>query len=465
MTHDLDADAIVVGGGISGLASAWALHRRGVRVLLLEAAARAGGCIGTTFERDFLLESGPNNALESSPLVGSLCDELGIAGERISAHPAARNRYILRHGELIALPLSPWALLTTPLFSGGAKWRLFCEPFIPRGAPDAEESVATFVRRRLGAEFLDYAINPFVGGVYAGTPETLSVSAAFPRLYELEQRYGSLIRGQLFGARARSRDSEKPRQSAPIFAFREGMQTLTDAIARRLPRIEFNTSAAGMNFRGDCCLVAVSGPSGIRELRTRTVVLAVPAYAAAILVSPFAPKCAAALEAIPYPPVTVAVSAYRRNAIAHPLDGFGMLIPACERMQTLGTIFSSTLFANRAPEDLVLLTTYVGGMRQPALAQLEESRIHELVQTQHATLLGASTPPEFVRLHRWPRAIPQYTLGHHSRIAEVDAAEHDFRGLYFCANYRGGIAIGDCINAAHRVAEQVVAFLGHKNFA
>lgn len=465
MTRDLDADVIVVGGGISGLASAWGLERHGARVLLLERAARVGGCIGTTIERGCLLESGPNSALETSPLVGSLCDELGIAGERIFAQPAARNRYILRQGKLTALPLSPGALLTTSLFSGGAKWRLFCEPFIRRGARDVEESVAAFVRRRLGAEILEYAINPFVGGVYAGTPETLSVSAAFPRLLELEQRYGSLIRGQLFGGRARSRDTEKSLQSAPMFAFRGGMQTLPDAIARQLARIELNTGAVSVSFRDNCCVVAVTAASGNRELRARAVVLAVPAYAAAVLVSPFAPKCAVALDAIPYPPVTVVLSAYRRNAIAHPLDGFGMLIPACERMQTLGMIFSSTLFENRTPGDLVLLTTFVGGMRQPALARIDDGQVKALVQKQHAAILGASAPPELVRVHRWPRAIPQYTLGHRARVAEVEETERMFPGLFFCANFRDGIAIGDCIGSANRVAKRVVAFLGRESFA
>ena len=460
MTTCIDADVIVVGGGISGLAGAWGLERRGARVILLETSARAGGCIGTTLEQDCLLESGPNSALETTPLIGPLLDELGISGARIPANPQARNRYILRDGRLAALPLSPLAFLTTPLFSTHAKLRLFRELFVGAGGADVEESVAEFVRRRLGPEFLDYAINPFVGGVYAGTPEALSVSAAFPRLYQLEQRYGGLIRGQLLGRRVRSRDPEKSRQSAPMFAFRDGMQTLTDAIARRLARIELETNVVGVSPGQDGYVVAVTDATGRRELRARGIVLAVPAYAAAELVSPFAPDCAAALAAIPYPPVTVVHSAYRRIAIAHPLDGFGMLIPEVERRQTLGTIFSSMLFENRAPADRVLLTTFVGGMRQPALAQLEEGSIHDLVQAQHAAILGASGNAEFVRVRRWPKAIPQYTLGHHSRIARVEETERKFPGLFFCANYRGGISIGDCISAADGVANRVRSFLG-----
>ena len=460
LTPGIDADVIVVGGGISGLASAWGLEQRGARVVLLEAASRAGGTIGSAREHGCLLESGPNSALATTPLIDALLAQLGISGERIEANAAARNRYILRHGRLAAVPLSPFAFFATPLFSIRAKLRLFCEPFIGRGAPDAEESVAGFVRRRLGAEFLDYAVNPFVAGVYAGDPETLSVSAAFPRLHALEQRHGSLIWGQLAGARARARSSDKSRHSASMFAFREGMQTLTDAIARRLARVEFNTEVIGV-ARAGCGYVITTGKAGAppRELRGRAVLIAAPAHAAARLMASIAPEAAAALSAIPYPPVAVVTSAYRRSAIAHPLDGFGYLVPACEGRQTLGTIFSSTLFEDRAPAHLALLTTFVGGMRQPTLARLNEREIADRVYAEHGAVLGAAARAEFTRVIRWSRAIPQYTLGHAARIARIEEAERNHPGLFFCANYRGGVAIGDCISAAHRAAGQVAAFL------
>lgn len=459
MTRDIDADVIVAGGGISGLACAWGLQQQGARVLVLEAGPHAGGCIATVRDRGCLLETGPNSALETTPLIQPLLEALGIAGARIPARPEARNRYILREGRLNALPLSPLAFLTSPLFSMRAKLRLFREPFIGRGATDTEESVAAFVRRRLGDEFLDYAINPFVGGVYAGDPEQLSVAAAFPRLHELEQAHGSLIRGQLAGARARRRNPEKSKQAAPMFAFEEGMQTLTDAIARRLPRIELGTRVARVGANdGNFVIEAIS--SGVRrEFHSRAVLLAVPAYAAAGLVEPFAPQAAAALAAILYPPVAVVHSVYRRSAIAHPLDGFGMLVPACEHRMILGTIFSSTLFGNRAPGETVLLTTFVGGVRQPELAQLAETELGDLAHTEHASLLGASTLPESVRIKCWPQAIPQYTLGHAARIMQVEDAERGFPGLFFCANYRGGVSVGDCIKSADRTSGKIASFL------
>jgi protoporphyrinogen/coproporphyrinogen III oxidase len=453
-------DVIVVGGGISGLAAAWALQRRGVSVMLLEAATRAGGTIGSAREHDCLFESGPNSTLETTPLIGALLDELGITGERVYANPAARNRYILRNGRLIPLPLSPLAFFSTPLFSASAKLRLLREPFVSRGAPDVEESVAAFVRRRLGGELLDYAINPFVAGVYAGDPEKLSVSAAFPRLHELEQKYGSLIRGQVFGARERARKLEQSKQAAAMLSFKRGMQTLPDAIASRLARIEFNAEAVAVTPGNGSFTVTASGANGPRDLHAHAVLVATPAAAAAKLVAPFSSQAAKALAAIPYPPVAVAICAYPRGMIAHALDGFGFLVPQRERRQILGTIFSSTLFGERAPPEIALLTTFIGGMRQPGLAQLEPDEIANVAQAELAALLGAPPHAKFARVIRWPRAIPQYTLGHLDRIAQIERTESDFPGLFFCANYRGGIALGDCIKSAERVAHEVAALLG-----
>jgi len=427
--------------------------------MLLESRAQAGGSIGTTRERACLFEAGPNSALDTTPLIARLLNELGIAGERVAANPAAHNRYILRGGNLTALPLSPFEFIASSLFTTRAKLRLFGEPFIAASGPAVEESVAEFVRRRLGGEFLDYAIDPFVAGVYAGDPETLSVKAAFPRLHELEQTYGSLIRGYLAGSRARQRNPEKSKQAAPMFAFRDGMQTLPAAIARRLARVELVTSAVKVTPANDGYIVTARSADAYRDIRARTLVVATPAHAAAGLVAPYLPNAGAALAAIEYPPVAVAVSAYRRDAVRHALDGFGVLVPQRERRRILGTIFSSSLFDNRAPPELALLTTFVGGMRQPEIARLDDAEISAIVQSEHAAMLSAPPRAEFVRIKRWERAIPQYTLGHLDRMSAIEAAERDFPGLFFCANYRGGVAIGDCIKSADHIANRVATSL------
>jgi oxygen-dependent protoporphyrinogen oxidase len=213
-----DVDIVVVGGGSSGLATAFGAQKRGASVEVLDAGERAGGVIGTVHRDGALYEAGPNSALDTTPLIDELLGALGIGSERADASAVAATRFIVRDGRLVALPTSPGAFLTTPAFTLGAKLRLLREPFVAPAPPDADESIAAFVRRRLGVEFLDYGIDPFVSGVYAGDPERISVPAAFPRLHALEQKYGSLIRGQIRGARERRRSAEKAKNAAVSFS-------------------------------------------------------------------------------------------------------------------------------------------------------------------------------------------------------------------------------------------------------
>lgn len=454
-------DVIVAGAGISGLTTAWELHSAGYRTHVLEAASRAGGAIGTTREAGALVEAGPNSMLETSPLIAKLVGEIGLAAERVEANPAAKKRFILRGGRLLPVPTSPGAFFATPLFSTGTKLGLLREPFVGRYSGATEETVAGFVRRRLGPEFLDYAINPFVAGVYAGDPERLSVKAAFPRLADLEANYGSLIRGAILGARERKRNPEKSKQTASMMSFREGMQSLTDAIARRLPAVETATRAVSYRREPDgTFVVAVEGRAGVQELRARSLVLSMPAHPTADLIAPHSPDAAESLRTIPYPPVASVVMVFGRDRVAHPLDGFGFLVPEKEKRRILGTIFSSTLFANRAPADRVVLTTFVGGTRQPELALQDDAALVATVKGELEQLVGVAGEPIAARVSRWARAIPQYNLGHLDRVARVERLADAQPGLYFCANWRGGISVGDCIKSSYAAAERIARFLG-----
>lgn len=454
------SDVVVIGAGISGLAGAWWLQRGGYKVTVIEAASRAGGTIGTLRESGYLIETGPNSTLETSPLIGQLLDETGIAERRVYANPAAKNRFILRGGNLLPLPMSPPAFLRTRLFSARAKLGLLREPFVAKSRADSKETVAQFVRRRLGEEFLDYAINPFVAGVYAGDPELLSVRGAFPRLFEIEQRYGSLIRGQILGARERKRSSDTAKQSAPMLSFVDGMQTLTNAVAARLTDLRFGTRAVSLSKGADSGWeINALGDQGPLKLHARSVLIATPAGAAAQLVKPLAARAASAMEQIPYPPVASVASAHARADVAHALDGFGFLVPKKEKRRVLGTIFSSTLFDNRCPQDMVLLTTFVGGMRQPELAQQEESSIAALVEEELRSLLGVRTAPERIWVNRWEHAIPQYTIEHLDRVSAIEDAERALPGLFLYANYRGGISVADCIKSSRAAADRIAGHL------
>ncbi len=453
-------DAIVVGAGISGLVAAHRLKRAGFDVQVIDASARPGGVIATVVRDGCLFERGPNSALDTTPLIGELVAELGLGAEIRFAAEAAAKRYVVRAGVLTALPTSPAAFFATSLFSASAKLALMREPFVRAGAPDTEESIAAFVRRRLGTEFLDYAIDPFVAGIYAGDPEQISVPAAFPKLHALEQRWGSLIRGQFLGARERRRQQETAKNTAKSFSFAHGMQSLTDALAAAVGGIAPHTRATGL-ARDDAgtFTLDLEQPGGPARWRARSVVLATPADAAATLLRGHAPDAAAALDSIAYAPVATVASAYPAAAIAHALDGFGCLVPRKEQRRVLGVLFSSTMFDGRAPAGTVLLTTFVGGLRHPELPGLPEDEIAALAHAEHGVLLGARAAPLFQAVTRWPRAIPQYTLGHLARVARADDAQRRMPGLFLCASFKGGVSVGDCIRSGHLGADAVAGHL------
>lgn len=453
-------DVVVVGAGLSGLVAAYRLHQAGYSVRVLETAARPGGVIGSERHAGVLFERGPNSAMDTSGATIALLDELGIAAERIDAGKAASRRYVVRGGRLVALPTSPGSFVATPVFSMAAKLRLFAEPFIGRSPAGTEESVAQFVRRRLGREFVDYAVEPFVSGIYAGDPEQLSLPAAFPRLHELEQRYGSVSVGAIRAARERRRQGAPRRLPAISFSFCEGMQTLTDALVAALPAVHCGATVSSLARRGDGLWCVESVGAGESVHLARAVVLALPAHGAGPLVGAIAPRAAAALAAIAYAPVAVVASAYRRADIAHPLDGFGFLAPAIERPRLLGTLFSSTMFEHRAPGGTVVLTTFLGGQRNPSQVQATDDELLRTVHQELGHLVGAGGEPSMTQLTRWPRAIPQYGFGHRERITTLEQAEREHPGLIFCSNYRGGVSISDCVTRATEAARAVGQLLG-----
>ncbi|HUI11006.1 MAG TPA: protoporphyrinogen oxidase [Bacteroidota bacterium] len=451
-------DVTVVGGGISGLALAWHLRRAGLSVRVLEREDAPGGTIGSMQDGGWLIENGPNSALETTPLFGELFDGLGITGERLYADSSSDRRYILRGGKLHPLPMSPAAFIASGLWTARGKLRLLREPLVGRAA--GEESVAEFVERRLGREFLDYAINPFVAGVYAGDPAVLSVRAAFPKLYALEEKYGGLIRGMIRGAGERRRRAEKAKDRARMFTFRSGMQALPRALGRTLGEsLALGAAADALEISGGGFTVRYRQHGERRAVASRAAVLALPAYAARELVRPFAADAADVLGRIAYPPVAEVFLGYPLGSIGRPLDGFGFLVPARERRSILGTIWSSALFAGRAPAGHAALTTFVGGSRQPALALLDDEALTAAVRRDLREIMDVRGEPVYRSIRRWERAIPQYAVGHLDLMDVLSRCEERLGGLYFSGNYRGGIALGDCLIAADALARRVAAGL------
>jgi oxygen-dependent protoporphyrinogen oxidase len=449
----------VVGAGISGLTVAFWLGKWGYDVTVLEKDSLPGGTMRTIRRDGWLIETGPNSALETTPLFNEMFEELGLQEEREYANPASDRRYILRNGELHPLPMRPGPFLRSRLWSVKGKIRLLKEPFVGRAAK--EETIAEFVERRLGREFLDYAINPFVAGVYAGNPEQLSVAAAFPKLFALEEKYGGLVKGMIRGARERRERSEKAKDRARMFSFRSGMQTFPNAIARYLGgRVRLGCAAESVRLaRGGQYTVTFSFAGKTESLTTDSLVLSAPADGTAKLVRSISTSLADRLEQIYYPPVAEVFHGFRSDQIPRELDGFGYLIPVKEQKKTLGTIWSSAIFSNRAPESCAAFTTFVGGSRQPNLLQQDDRGLREAVLTDIRSIMGVRGEPVEEKIIRWDRAIPQYNLGYLGMCRQIDDFESQHPGLFLCSNFRGGIAVGDCVMNGEKTARNVERYL------
>ena len=442
----------IIGGGITGLTAAFRLRQREIPVTLYESGPRVGGVIQSVKRDGYLAECGPNSILETSPKISSLVHDLGLDDVRLYSDEKAAKRFIVRGGELIPVPDTPVGFFTSKLFSAKAKAHLAAEPFIRRAPALAEETLEEFVVRRLGREFLDYAINPLVAGIYAGDPAHLSVRHAFPKLHALEQKYGSLILGQLFGAGDRKRRGEVSKQSAKKFSFPGGLEDLIEALRGKL---------AGNIHTGNAVHEVGETPDGWR-VSTQTgarehaaVILAAPTHRLSKILFKTNSSFSLALGEIKYPPIASVVFGFRRADVAHPLDGFGVLVPEVERLNILGALFSSSLFPGRAPEGHVTITCYLGGCRDPKLALSGQDNLRRVVLEDLNKLLGVGGEPTFEHYSVFRESIPQYDVGFGRFKELMSRVERDSPGLFFAGHYRDGISLGDSIVSGENVAEKI----------
>ena len=443
----------MIGAGITGLTAAFYLKRAGVPVTVYEAGPRVGGVIQSLRRDGFLAESGPNTILETSPKIAQLIRDAGLESRRMNSNPAAEARYLVRFRRPIQMPSSPQGFLTTKLFTMGAKLAVLREPFVPPRRDGVEESIGQFVVRRFNREFLDHAIDALVAGVYAGDPNKLSLPHAFPKLKALEDKYGSLIKGQILGARDRKISSEVARDRAAKFSFDEGLQVLPDTLAECLEdSLKLNTAVTKLVQTDNGWRLTTS--SG--ELDFGAVIYCGTAYRLAELkVESQKAFDLSAFSEINYPPVASVVLGFRRGDVKHPCQGFGMLIPKIEGFKILGTIFSSALFPNRAPAGHLTLTSYIGGARYPELALLPPEQLIETALGDLRVLLGVRGKPVFAQTASYSRAIPQYNVGfgkYRHLLADLETAAP---GLYFAGHYRDGVSLGDSIVSGVDIAGRV----------
>ena len=460
----------IIGAGITGLTAAFYLKRQGVPVTVYEADGRVGGVIQSIRKGGFLAEFGPNTILETSPKIAQLVHDAGLEPRKLNTDPKAEARYVVRYGRPIEMPGSPLGFFTTPLFTAKAKLAVLREPFIKPRRDGVEESIGQFVARRFNQEFLDHAIDALVAGIYAGDPHKLSLPHAFPKLKALEDNYGSMIKGQLFGARDRKKSGEVAKDRAAKFSFDEGLQVLPDALAAQLGEsLKLNapvtrltptahgwrvTTAQGEPEHGaviycgtayQLAELQIMGAPGIDPANLTSGGISLPGQRPAL----------SSFSEISYPPVGAVVLGFRRADVSHPCAGFGMLIPKIEGFKILGTIFSSALFPNRAPAGHITLTSYLGGARYPELGLLPPEQLIETTLADLRGLLGVKSQPVFTHTRSWPRAIPQYNVGYGKYRELLNRFEAGAPNIFFAGHYRDGVSLGDSIVSGVNIAERV----------
>ncbi len=448
----------IVGGGISGLATAAALEVRGCETVVIEGAPRAGGKVRTEVVDGFLCEWGPTGFLDREPASRTLCERLGLTDRIVAASPAAKDRFILHGGDLLAVPASPPAFLRSPLLSARGRLRVVTEPFRSARRDGHDESVAEFGARRIGSEAVDILLDPMVSGIFAGDVHHLSVASAFPRIVELEQKHGSLVRAMIAVGRERRRQGTKGGgpggPGGELLSFRAGMQEPIDALSRQLgDRLHVGAPAEAIEKQlGTHWVVHLAGGGRVEADR---IVLAVPAAAAAMLLGPLDRAIADLVGGIPYANIAIVLLGLRREHVGHPLAGFGLLIPRKEGRRVLGMIWTSTLFAGRAPPGHVLIDARVGGATDPSAIDLDDDALERLVRAELGGPIGLGNPTVFRKVYRHAAGIPQYVVGHRDRLARIERELHHLPGLYLSGNAFRGVGFNDCVREAGVLADRI----------
>jgi len=450
----------ILGAGISGLATAYWLQKDGYDVYVIEQKGEAGGTMETFFQEKFLIDYGPNSGLETTPLIRKLADEIGIADEMIYANESSNKRYILKHDELHPLPTSPRAFLKTKLFSTKAKFRVIAEPFIGKSNDGYYQSIAQFVKRRLGQEFLDYAIDPFVSGVFAGDPEKLSVKSAFPKLYRLEEIYGGLVKGMIKGARERKKRAEQSKQNAKMFSFKSGMQSFPKAIEQKMNnKIYFNCSVTNVKRNDFGWIIEYQKDNNTFDMNSDIVISTLPVDSAATVFYNLDKEFQKHSSEIYYPPVMVLYLGFKKKDIGQTLDGFGFLIPSKEKRSFLGAIWNSVIFPNRCDENMAAFTLFIGGARAPHLFEIEKEKLFNQVLHEFKSIMKIIADPIFIKERFWTKAIPQYNIGYIEHEDYFDKFEKNNPGIFISGNFRGGISVGDCVKNSEVVFHKIKNFV------
>ncbi|HUQ73072.1 MAG TPA: protoporphyrinogen oxidase [Planctomycetaceae bacterium] len=470
----------VIGGGLTGLAAAHRLTElaaeqgRALDITLYEAGPRLGGIVGTVERDGYLIDTGADSFITNKPGALQLCQRIGLESRLQATEPRYRGALVLHDGRPVPVPegfqlLSPsalWPVLKSPILSLAGKLRVAREYFIPPRMDTSDETLASFVRRRFGSEVLDRLVQPLVGGIYTSDPEKLSLAATLPRFLEMERKYGSLIRAAKI-AKPQALDEDRISGGARYGLFaglRGGMQDLVDALVTRMNascRAELNSPVESVTMDSPPDSATDASRSPIYRLRFRdaseetfdAVLVTLPAYRTADVLQSLDTDLATQLRGIEYASSSIVVTGHALKDVRDPLNAFGLVIPHIERRRILAVSFSSRKFPNRAPDGRVLLRTFVGGAMQPELFDLDDEATIRLVRDELAATLGVTGEPDFAMVVRYPRAMPQYHLGHLDRVAEIERLTAQHRGLTLAGNAYRGVGVPDAIHSGEQAAE------------
>ncbi|GLT54709.1 hypothetical protein SLA2020_278880 [Shorea laevis] len=461
----------VIGAGVSGLAAAYKLKSHGLNVTVFEAEGRAGGKLRSVSHDGLIWDEGANTMTESEMEVRSLLDDLGLREKQ--QFPISQNkRYIVRNGRPVLIPTNPIALITSNFLSAQSKFQIILEPFFVGG----------FFQRHFGKEVVDYLIDPFVAGTSAGDPESLSMQHSFPELWNLEKRFGSIITGMVQSKLSTKRENrgdtkgtlEKKKRQRGSFSFHGGMQMLTDMLCKELGKDDLKLNSKVLSLSYSC-----DGNSALENWSVtcasdhdkRSQTLSVDAV---IMTAPLSNVkemkitkrgTLFPLDILPevtYMPLSVIITTFKKENVQRPLEGFGVLVPSKEQqngLKTLGTLFSSMMFPDRAPNDLYLYTTFIGGSRNSDLAKASTNELKQIVSSDLRQLLGAEGEPTFVNHFYWSKAFPLYGRNYGSVLEAIETMEKNLPGFVYAGNHKGGLSVGKTIASGCKAADLVISYL------
>ncbi len=445
----------VVGAGISGLTTAFYLQKAGISVKVFEKEKNVGGKAKTIIEDGYLVEYGPNGFLDSKESTLKLVKDAKLSDRLYKSSDLSRKRFLFLKGKLQEIPENPFKFLTSPVLSLKGKLRILAEVFVPPNKSWEDESVSSFVSRRLGKEALEVLIDPMVAGIYAGNPDKLGMKSAFYTIFKLEKEYGGLIRGLV--AKLLKGEKKGPAPSGVLTSFVNGVGELTGSLAKELKHVETDAEVIGIEKLGIGWKVVFKKSGREREETFDAIVLSTPSYVSAKLLKPVASEISNLLAKIPYSPIVVVAFGFEKSKLNHDLNGFGFVVPRTEKRKILGVLWDSSIFPNRAPKGKALIRVMLGGARNPELIELSEEELVKIALEELALTMGINSEPEKVWVFKHFKGIPHYDVGHYDLVKEIFATLKNYKGLFLCNNSLTGIGINDCTQAGINTARKVLA--------